>query len=48
MPANPNSNTTYTLTQDANDGHKITLTPSSGSGNTVTIPDENYYHTTGT
>ena len=29
MPANPN--TTYTLTQDSTDGHKITLTPSSGT-----------------
>ena len=37
MPANPN--TTYTLTQDSTDGHKITLTPSSGTAQTVTIPD---------
>ena len=33
------NNTTYTLTQDANDGHKITLTPSSGTATTITIPD---------
>lgn len=39
--ANPNTNTTYTLTQDATDGHKITLTPSSGSATTITIPDNN-------
>ena len=50
MPANPNTNTTYTLTQDANDGHTITLTPSSGTAQTITIPDnnDNYYHSTGT
>ncbi len=35
------SNTTYTLTQDASDGHKITLTPSSGTATTITIPDNN-------
>lgn len=35
------TNTTYTLTQDANDGHKITFTPSSGSATTITIPDNN-------
>ena len=34
-------NTTYTLSQDATDGHKITLTPSSGSATTITIPDNN-------
>lgn len=34
-------NTTYTLTQDANNGHKITLTPSSGTAQTITIPDNN-------
>jgi len=33
------SDTTYTLTQDQTDGHVITLTPSSGSPMTVTIPD---------
>lgn len=32
-------NTTYTLTQDATDGHKIILTPSTGTPMTVTIPD---------
>ena len=37
----PNTNTTYTLTQDANNGHKITLTPSSGTAQTITIPDNN-------
>ena len=36
-----NTNTTYTLTQDSTDGHKITLTPSSGSATTITIPDNN-------
>lgn len=35
------TNTTYTLTQDANDGHKITFTPSSGKATTITIPDNN-------
>ena len=35
------NDTTYTLTQDANDGHKITLTPSSGTATTITIPDNN-------
>lgn len=35
------NNTTYTLTQDINDGHKITLTPSSGTATTITIPDNN-------
>lgn len=34
-----NTNTTYTLTQDSSDGHKITLTPSSGNATTITIPD---------
>lgn len=34
-----NTNTTYTLTQDATDGHKLTFTPSSGTATTVTIPD---------
>ena len=42
------SDTTYTLTQDQTDGHIITLTPSSGSPMTVTIPDNNttYYAAT--
>lgn len=35
------NNTTYTLTQDSTDGHKITLTPSSGTATTITIPDNN-------
>lgn len=35
------NDTTYTLTQDANNGHKITLTPSSGTATTITIPDNN-------
>ena len=35
------TNTTYSLTQDSTDGHKITLTPSSGSATTITIPDNN-------
>ena len=35
------NNTTYTLTQDSSDGHKITLTPSSGTATTIIIPDNN-------
>ena len=35
-----NTNTTYTLAQDPNDGHKITFTPSTGSATTITIPDD--------
>ena len=35
------NNTTYTLTQDANDGHIIIFTPSSGQPTTITIPDNN-------
>lgn len=35
------NNTTYSLTQDGTDGHKITLTPSTGTAQTVTIPDNN-------
>ena len=38
-PPEQDNNTTYTLTQDSTDGHKITLTPSSGSPTTITIPD---------
>ena len=33
------ADTTYTLTQDSNDGHTIVFTPSSGSATTITIPD---------
>lgn len=50
MPSNPDTNTTYSLTQDSTDGHKITLTPSpSGTPQTITIPDNdhNYYHQSG-
>ena len=36
---------TYSLTQDNSDGHKITFTPSSGSANTITIPDNNTTYT---
>lgn len=39
------NNTTYTLTQDATDGHKITLTPSSGNATTITIPDKDTTYT---
>lgn len=39
------NNTTYSLTQDGSDGHKITLTPSSGTAQTVTIPDNNTTYT---
>lgn len=35
------NNTTYTLTQDKNDGHIITLTPSTGAPMVITIPDNN-------
>lgn len=35
------TNTTYTLTQDASDGHIISLNPSSGESTTITIPDNN-------
>lgn len=48
MPSNPNTNTTYTLSQDSTDGHKITLTPSSGSAQTITIPDNNTTYSAGT
>ena len=40
-------NTTYSLTQDSTDGHKITLTPSSGTAQTITIPDNNSTYTAG-
>lgn len=39
------NNTTYTLTQNATDGHKITLTPSSGNATTITIPDKDTTYT---
>lgn len=39
------NNTTYSLTQDATDGHKITLTPSSGTAQTITIPDNDTTYT---
>ena len=39
------NNTTYTLTQDSSDGHKIIFTPyngeSAGTATTITIPDNN-------
>lgn len=47
IPASDNTNTTYTLTQDSTDGHKITLTPSSGTATTITIPDNNTTYSTG-
>lgn len=37
MPANPNSNTTYTLSADTTN-NKITLTPSSGTAQSITVP----------
>ena len=40
IPAS-DTNTTYTLTQDSTDGHKLTFTPSSGTATTITIPDNN-------
>lgn len=39
------NNTTYSLTQDATNGHKITLTPSTGTAKTITIPDNNTTYT---
>ena len=39
------NNTTYTLTQDSTDGHKLTFTPSSGTAITITIPDNNTTYT---
>lgn len=33
------NDTTYTLTQDSKDGHKLIFTPSNGEANTITIPD---------
>ncbi len=33
------TDTTYSLTQDAADGHILTLTPSSGTAQSVTVPD---------
>ena len=41
----PSENTTYTLTQDAQNGHIITLTPSSGNPMSVTIPDDDTTYT---
>ena len=41
-------NTTYSLTQDSSDGHKITLTPSEGTAQTITIPDNDTTYTLGT
>lgn len=34
-----NNDTTYTLEQDAEDGHVLTLTPSEGAATTIIIPD---------
>ena len=43
------NNTTYKLTQDSTDGHKITLTPydgeTAGTAMTITIPDNNTTYT---
>ena len=33
------TDTTYTLIQDQNDGHKMTFTPSNGNATVITIPD---------
>jgi len=40
-----NTNTTYTLTQDSSDGHKLTFTGSDGTSETFTIPDNNTTYT---
>lgn len=37
MPGNPNTNTTYTLSADTTN-NKITLTPSSGTAQSITVP----------
>ena len=42
MPANPNTNTTYTL---GTNGTTITLTPSSGSAQSITAPYSTYSNT---
>ena len=47
-PPTSDTNTTYTLTQDSTDGHKLTFTPSSGNATTITIPDNNTTYTAGT
>ena len=38
------NNTTYTLTQDETDGHKLTFTPSTGGATTITIPDNDTHN----
>lgn len=40
-----NTNTTYTLTQDSSDGHKLTFTGSDGTSKTFTIPDKDTTYT---
>lgn len=40
------TNTTYTLTQDATDGHKFTFAGSDGTSVTITIPDNNTTYST--
>lgn len=44
-PKFTDTNTTYTFTQDSQDGHKIIFTPSSGSSTTLIIPDNNTVYT---
>ncbi len=39
------NNTTYTLTQDQSDGHKIIFTPSTGDPTMIIIPDNNTVYT---
>lgn len=39
---NKDTNTTYSLTQDSADGHKLTFKGSDGSTKTVTIPDNDH------
>ena len=41
----PDVNTTYTLSQDATDGHKFTLSGSDGYSATITIPDNGEVNT---
>lgn len=45
MPSNPNINTTYTLTQDSSDGHKLTFTGTDGTSKSITIPDNDTVYT---
>ncbi len=45
-PLGTDTNTTYTLSQDTTDGHKLTFTGSDGKTVTVTIPDKDTTYST--